>query len=111
MTRQLVTSALARTELADDVTNDIELVTEVFGLLGLTRLVVTPHAVVHFGAALGHYRQSRARTAAAWAYIKQTVAHGDEPAQRATDQAAEPTPNPNPNPKPNPHHRPGGAAL
>ena len=82
-------SALARTELADGVTNDTELVAEVFGLLGLTRLVVTPHAVRHFGAALGHYRQSRARTAAAWSYIRQTVRHGDEPAQRATDQPAE----------------------
>ena len=102
MTRQLVTSALARTELADDVSDDSELVAEIFGLLGLTRLVVTPHAVAHFGAAIGHYRQSRARTTAAWAYIKLTVAHGDEPAQRATDQAAEPSPNPSPSPSPSP---------
>ena len=80
VTRQLVMSALARTELTDGATNDTQLVAEVFELLGLTRLVVTPHAVAHFGAALEHYRQSRARTAAAWSYIKQTVHHGDEPA-------------------------------
>ena len=87
MTRQLVMSALARTELADGVSNDTDLVAEVFGMLGLTRLVVTPRAVTHFGAALRHHRQSRTRTSVAWTYIKQTVRYGDDLAQRATDQA------------------------
>jgi hypothetical protein len=76
LTRQTLTQALGRSELPQGL-SDAETVAEVYSLMGLNRLLVTPESQPFFLSAVDAVRQHRARTLAAWGRIKEFVRHGD----------------------------------
>ena len=73
-TRQAVAQAMARSELPEGSTvTDSEVVSSLYSLMGLNRLVLYEPSVEYFMEAVQSYRQHRTRTSRAWGVIKRGV--------------------------------------
>ena len=90
VTRQVVAQALGRSELSED-NSDFEVVTEIYSFVGMNRLVVAPASVPYFMTATRAFREHRARTLAACAFIKQLVKASMGPMGLADGEAATPS--------------------
>jgi hypothetical protein len=77
VTRQAVAQALGRTEVPEDMA-DADVVAEVYSLMGLNRLLVTPETYPYFVTAVRAHREQRKRTLAAWNVIKRLVYEAEE---------------------------------
>eukprot|EP00965_Chrysotila_dentata_P165111 5452327-Pleurochrysis_carterae.AAC.1 len=84
-----VWQALARSDVPEEM-SDLDLVPEVYSLLGMGRLVVTPAAAAAFAPAVRAFREHRARTVAAWGFIKNFVMQSDQPGS-ASESSSEST--------------------
>ncbi|KAL1503932.1 hypothetical protein AB1Y20_012393 [Prymnesium parvum] len=80
--RGLVAQGLARSELPDEM-SDKELVPEALNLMGFSRLVVKPEVLPFLEQAVGEYRRHRARTSAAWSFLKSFLSHPPSPLPHA----------------------------
>ena len=97
-TRHAIAQVIQRSPLADEATaaasTDHEVVSEIYNLLGLNRLVLHEPSVPYFMAAIKSHREHRKRTLFAWdairAFVKTgvTVPFGDTTSGDATVEAA-----------------------